>query len=178
MLLIADEIQTGMGRTGRLFAHEHFGVKPDIMTLAKALGNGLPIGAMLGTEELGVVFGPGSHASTFGGTPLVTAVSKAVLTSLLKDGWVDHCRAMGEYFKERLEGLKKTQPSVREVRGLGLIVGVELDRAAAPIVQACLEKGFLINSAQEKVLRFVPPLIVGKEEIDRLIGALAEALKE
>jgi acetylornithine/N-succinyldiaminopimelate aminotransferase len=178
MLLIADEIQTGMGRTGRLFAHEHFGVKPDIMTLAKALGNGLPIGAMLGTEELSVVFGPGSHASTFGGTPLVTAVSKAVLTSLLKDGWIDHCRAMGEYFKERLEGLKKTQPSVKDVRGLGLIVGVELDRAAAPIVQACLEKGFLINSAQEKVLRFVPPLIVGKEEIDRLIGALAEALKE
>jgi len=178
MLLIADEIQTGMGRTGRLFAHEHFGVKPDIMTLAKALGNGLPIGAMLGTEELSVVFGPGSHASTFGGTPLVTAVSKAVLTSLLKDGWVDHCRAMGEYFKERLEGLKKTHPSVKDVRGLGLIVGVELDRAAAPIVQACLEKGFLINSAQEKVLRFVPPLIVGKEEIDRLIGALAEALKE
>jgi len=176
LLLILDEIQTGMGRTGRLFAHEHFGVKPDIMTLAKALGNGLPIGAMLGTEELGTVFGPGSHASTFGGTPLVTAVSKAVLTSLIKDGRLDHCREMGGYFKDRLENLKKTRGCIKEVRGLGLIVGVELDRPAAPVVEACLEKGFLINAAQEKVLRFVPPLIVGREEIDRLIGALDETV--
>ena len=178
LLLILDEIQTGMGRTGRLFAHEHFGVKPDIMTLAKALANGLPIGAMLGTEELSTVFGPGSHASTFGGTPLVTAVSKAVVTSLLKDGWLDHCREMGEYFKARLEGLKKTHPCIKEVRGLGLIVGVALDRPGAPIVDACLEKGFLINAAQEKVLRFVPPLIVGREEIDRLIGTLDDVLKQ
>jgi len=177
LLLIADEIQTGMGRTGRLFAHEHFGVKPDIMTLAKALGNGLPIGAMLGTEELSSVFGPGSHASTFGGTPLVTAVSKAVLTSLLEDGWIDHCRTTGEYFKERLTGLRKSHQSIKEVRGLGLIVGVELDRAAAPIVEACLERGFLVNAAQERVLRFVPPLIVGRVEIDRLIDALNEVLK-
>jgi acetylornithine aminotransferase len=176
LLLILDEIQTGMGRTGRLFAHEHFGVKPDIMTLAKALGNGLPIGAMLGTEELGTVFGPGSHASTFGGTPLVTAVSKAVLTSLLRDGRLDHCREVGGYFKNRLENLKKTHGCIKEVRGLGLIVGVELDRPGAPVVEACLEKGFLINAAQEKVLRFVPPLIVGKEEIDRLTGALDEVL--
>jgi acetylornithine/N-succinyldiaminopimelate aminotransferase len=177
LLLILDEIQTGMGRTGRLFAHEHFGVTPDIMTLAKALGNGLPVGAMLGTEELSAVFGPGSHASTFGGTPLVTAVSKAVLTSLLNDGWLDHCREMGEYFKKGLEALKKTRRCIKEVRGLGLIVGVELDRPGAPIVDACLHKGFLINAAQDRVLRFVPPLVVGKEEIDHLIGALDEVLK-
>jgi acetylornithine/N-succinyldiaminopimelate aminotransferase len=177
LLLILDEIQTGMGRTGRLFAHEHFGVTPDIMSLAKALGNGLPIGAMLGTEELSTVFGPGSHASTFGGTPLVTAVAKAVLTSLLEDGWIDHCREVGQYFKEGLEGLQKTYSCIKEVRGLGLIVGVELDRAGAPIVEACLKRGFLINSAQERVLRFVPPLIIRKEEIDRLLGTLDEVLK-
>jgi acetylornithine/N-succinyldiaminopimelate aminotransferase len=177
LLLILDEIQTGMGRTGRLFAHEHFGMVPDVMTLAKALGNGLPIGAMLGTEELSTVFGPGSHASTFGGTPLVTAVSKAVVTSLLKDGWLDHCRETGEYFRKRLEGLIKTHPCIKGVRGLGLIVGLELDRPGAPVVEACLQKGFLINAAQEKVLRFVPPLIVGTAEIDRLIEALDEVLK-
>jgi acetylornithine/N-succinyldiaminopimelate aminotransferase len=177
LLLILDEIQTGMGRTGRLFAHEHFGMAPDVMTLAKALGNGLPIGAMLGTEELSTVFGPGSHASTFGGTPLVTAVSKAVVTSLLKDGWLDHCRETGEYFRKRLEGLIKTHPCIKGVRGLGLIVGLELDRPGAPVVEACLQKGFLINAAQEKVLRFVPPLIVGTAEIDRLIEALDEVLK-
>jgi acetylornithine/N-succinyldiaminopimelate aminotransferase len=177
LLLILDEIQTGMGRTGRLFAHEHFGAAPDIMTLAKAMGNGLPIGAMLGTEELSRVFGPGSHASTFGGTPLVAAVSKAVLTSLLNDGWLDHCRETGEYFRTRLEDLMKSQPCIKGVRGLGLIVGVELDRPGAPVVEACLQRGFLINAAQEKVLRFVPPLIVGTREIDRLIEALDEVLK-
>jgi acetylornithine/N-succinyldiaminopimelate aminotransferase len=177
LLFILDEIQTGMGRTGRLFAHEHFGVTPDIMSLAKALGNGLPIGAMLGTEELSTAFGPGSHASTFGGTPLVTAVAKAVLTSLLEDGWIDHCREVGRYFKEGLESLKNNHSCVKEVRGLGLIVAVELDRAGTPIVEECLKRGFLINSAQERVLRFVPPLIIRKEEIDRLMGALDEVLK-
>ena len=175
-LLIFDEIQTGMGRTGRLFAHEHFGVSPDIMSLAKALGNGLPIGAMLSTEALSSAFGPGSHASTFGGTPLVTAVSKAVLSSLLNDGWLEHCRNRGSYFMARLEELKKRHACIKEVRGLGLIIGVELDRPGAPVLEACVQKGFLINCAQEKVLRFVPPLVVTKKEIDQLIEALDAAL--
>ncbi len=175
-LLIFDEIQTGMGRTGRLFAHEHFGVSPDIMSLAKALGNGLPIGAMLSTEALSSAFGPGSHASTFGGTPLVTAVSKAVLNSLLNDGWLEHCRNMGSYFMARLEELKKRHACIKEVRGLGLIIGVELDRPGAPVLEACVQKGFLINCAQEKVLRFVPPLVVTKKEIDQLIEALDAVL--
>jgi len=175
-LLIFDEIQTGMGRTGRLFAHEHFGVSPDIMSLAKALGNGLPIGAMLSTEALSTAFGPGSHASTFGGTPLVTAVSKAVLTSLLNDGWLEHCRTMGAYFMGRLNEMKKRHACVKEVRGLGLIIGVELDRPGAPVLEACVQRGFLINCAQEKVLRFVPPLVVAKKEIDRLIDALDSVL--
>jgi len=175
-LLIFDEIQTGMGRTGRLFAYEHFGVSPDIMSLAKALGNGLPIGAMLSTEALSTAFGPGSHASTFGGTPLVTAVSKAVLTSLLNDGWLEHCRTMGAYFMGRLNEMKKRHACVKEVRGLGLIIGVELDRPGAPVLEACVQRGFLINCAQEKVLRFVPPLVVAKKEIDRLIDALDSVL--
>jgi len=175
-LLIFDEIQTGMGRTGRLFAYEHFGVSPDIMSLAKALGNGLPIGAMLSTEALSSAFGPGSHASTFGGTPLVTAVSKAVLSSLLNDGWLGHCRDMGTYFRTRLEELKKRHSCIKEVRGLGLIIGVELDRPGAPVLEACVQRGFLINCAQEKVLRFVPPLVVTKKEIDQLIEVLDAVL--
>jgi acetylornithine aminotransferase len=175
-LLIFDEIQTGMGRTGRLFAYEHFGVSPDIMSLAKALGNGLPIGAMLSTEALSTAFGPGSHASTFGGTPLVTAVSKAVLSSLLNDGQLEHCRNMGAYFMARLEDLQKRHACIKEVRGLGLIIGVELDRPGAPVLEACVQRGFLINCAQEKVLRFVPPLVVTKKEIDQLIEALDSVL--
>jgi acetylornithine/N-succinyldiaminopimelate aminotransferase len=176
LLLIFDEVQSGMGRTGRLFAHEHFGVTPHIMTLAKALGNGLPIGAMLSTEELSSTFRPGSHATTFGGTPLVTAVAEAVLRSLLEDGWINNSRDMGRYFKERLEGLQAKYSFIKEVRGLGLIIGMELDREGAPIVNACIKKGFLINCIQEKVLRFIPPLIVGREEIDLLVEALDDIL--
>jgi acetylornithine/N-succinyldiaminopimelate aminotransferase len=172
VLLIFDEVQVGMGRTGRLFAHEHYGVTPDIMTLAKALGNGLPIGAMLATESLSPLFGPGSHATTFGGTPLLTAVSRAVVTSLIEDGWIAHAEKVGAYFKQRLEELGRKYDMVKEVRGLGLIVGMALNRPGAPVVTACLEEGFLINCAQEKVLRFVPPLIVQEGDIDRLVGAL------
>jgi acetylornithine/N-succinyldiaminopimelate aminotransferase len=178
LLLIFDEVQVGMGRTGKLFAYEHYGVVPHIMTLAKALGNGLPIGAMLSTEELSSAFGPGSHASTFGGNPLVTAAAKAVLKSLLEDGWIDNSREMGEYFKGRLEDLRKRHHMVKDVRGLGLILGVELDRAGAPIVAACTERGFLINCIQDNVLRFIPPLIVEKKEIDLLVEALDEILSE
>ena len=178
LLLIFDEVQVGMGRTGKLFAYEHYGVAPHIMTLAKALGNGLPIGAMLSTEEFSNAFGPGSHASTFGGTPLVTAAAKAVLKSLLEDGWIDNSRQMGEYFKGRLEGLSERHHIIKDVRGLGLILGVELDRPGAPIVDACTERGFLINCIQDNVLRFIPPLIVEKKEIDLLVEALDEILGE
>ena len=175
-LLIFDEVQVGMGRTGKLFAHEHYGITPDIMTLAKALGNGLPIGAMLAIEELSNAFGAGSHATTFGGTPLVTAVSKAVVTSLLEDGWIDHCRVVGDYFKGRLEELAKKYDFIKEVRGQGLILGVEMMRPGAAVVKAMMEKGFLINCTQEKVLRFIPPLIVEKEEIDLLVETLENVL--
>jgi len=170
--LIFDEVQVGMGRTGRLFAYEHYGVTPDIMTLAKALGNGLPIGAMLATEALSPAFGPGSHATTFGGTPLVTAVSLAVLKNILENNRIGHCEAVGDYFKKRLKQLSLKYDCIKEVRGLGLILGLKLDRPGAPVVDACIKKGFLINCAQENVLRFLPPLIVERNEIDLLIEAL------
>ena len=178
ILLILDEIQVGMGRTGRLFAHQHFGITPDIMTLAKALGNGLPIGAMLAGEELTDSFGPGTHATTFGGTPLITAGALAVVKSLLNDGWIENAGEMGDYLKDKLTALQKNHSIIKDVRGLGLIVGLQLDREVADIAKTCMERGFLINCVQERVLRFVPPLIIGKEEIDRLVDCLDEVFAE
>jgi len=175
-LLIFDEIQTGIGRTGKLFAYEHFGVQPDIMTLAKALANGLPIGAMLAKESVAAAFVPGAHASTFGGTPLVTAASLCVLKTLDRENIIGHCAEVGQYFKERLLELKTRHDSVVDVRGLGLLLGMELNIDGLPLVQACLEKGFVINCVQGNTLRFVPPLIVQKAEIDRLIHCLDEIL--
>lgn len=176
LVLIFDEVQVGMGRTGKLFGHEHFGITPDIMTLAKALGNGLPIGAMLSTEEVSIGFGPGSHATTFGGTPLVTAVADAVLNSIINEGWLENCRDMGQYFKTKLEELRDRYDFIRDVRGYGLIIGMELDMEGAPIVAKCMEKGFLINCAQGNVLRFIPPIIIGRDEIDLLVKTLDEIL--
>ena len=178
ILLILDEVQVGMGRTGRLFAHQHFGITPDIMTLAKALGNGLPIGAMLAGEELTDSFGPGTHATTFGGTPLITAGALAVVKSLLNDGWIENAGEMGDYLKDKLTALQKNHSIIKDVRGLGLIVGLQLDREVADIAKTCMERGFLINCVQERVLRFVPPLIIGKEEIDRLVDCLDEVFAE
>ncbi len=172
VLLIFDEVQVGLGRTGTLFAHEHFNVTPDIMTLAKALGNGLPIGAMLAVEKLAPAFGPGSHATTFGGTPLATAVSKSVLQSILEDGWLQNAKDMGNYMMEELGKLAEKYACIKEVRGKGLIIGVELNVPGTPIVKACMEQGFLIICAHDTILRFLPPLIIGKKEIDQLIAAL------
>lgn len=177
LLLILDEVQVGMGRTGKLFAHEHYGISPDIATLAKALGNGLPIGAMIAKEGLSDAFGPGSHASTFGGGPLITAVASAVLKTIIRDGWLENCRKMGEYFKQELLRLRAKYPLIKDVRGLGLILGMELDGPGKPIVDSCLEKGFLINCIQDTVLRFIPPLIIGEEEIDALVHTLDQILR-
>ena len=177
-LLIFDEIQTGMGRTGRLFAYEHFGIEPDIMTLAKALANGLPMGAMLAREQVAEAFGPGSHATTFGGTPLVTAASRAVLRLMLENDIPETCRNTGTYFFDRLLRLKERQTVIEEVRGLGLLLGLKLAVDAEPVVLACLERGFLINFVQGDILRFVPPLIVTTQEIDRLIDCLDDVLTD
>jgi acetylornithine/N-succinyldiaminopimelate aminotransferase len=176
VLLIFDEIQTGMGRTGKLFAYEHFGIEPDIMTLAKALANGLPIGAMLAREEVAESFGQGAHASTFGGTPIITAASIQVVKVLLEENLIHHCAKMGAYFKERLSGLKAKHESIVDVRGMGLLLGMKLKIEGDTIVNSCMEKGFLINCIQGNILRFIPPLIIEKEEIDALVVCLDEVL--
>jgi len=175
-LLIFDEIQTGIGRTGKLFAYEHFGIEPDIMTLAKALGNGLPIGAMLAKENVAEAFGPGSHASTFGGTPLVTAASLEVVNVLFEENILDHCLKTGAYFKEKLYWLKDRHSSVEDVRGIGLLLGMKLKKNGDDVVISCMDKGFLINCIQGNILRFIPPLTIGREEIDALVACLDDIL--
>ncbi len=172
VLLILDEVQTGMGRTGTLFGYEHYKIEPDIMTIAKALANGLPMGAMLAKENVAASFTPGSHASTFGGTPLVSSAALAVVTILEEQGIIAYCKEIGDYFKNGLLQLKAKHECIKEVRGKGLLLGVEIDRDGAPVVQECLKKGYLINCAHGNVLRFIPPLIIEKEQIDRLIEAL------
>jgi acetylornithine/N-succinyldiaminopimelate aminotransferase len=176
LLLIVDEIQVGMGRTGKLFAYQHSGITPDIMTLAKALGNGLPIGAMLAKEALKDSLGAGTHATTFGGSPLIASGALALVKSLLNDGWIEHARDMGNYFKKGLLDLQRRYSRIQEVRGLGLILGLVVEGEGSEIVNACMDKGFLINCVQERILRFVPPLIVSKSEIDLLLNCLDEVL--
>jgi len=175
-LLIFDEIQTGIGRTGKFFAYEHFDIQPDIMTLAKALANGLPIGAMLATEEVAASFGPGAHASTFGGTPVITAASLEVLRIFSQEKITGHCHEIGNYFKEKLLWLKDRHHSIIDVRGLGLLLGMKLNQAGGNVVDKCMEQGFLINCIQDNILRFIPPLIIGENEIDALVSCLDEIL--
>jgi predicted acetylornithine/succinylornithine family transaminase len=172
ILLIFDEVQVGMGRTGKLFAHEHEGVYPDIMTLAKSLAGGVPIGAMLAAEEVAKSFSPGTHATTFGGNPLATAAGVAALSVLLEDDLLENCRRVGDHFLNRLMDLKGKYPFIKEVRGKGLIIGVELNFEGAQIVTRCMEEGFLINCTMGNILRFLPPLIMTTDEVDQLIGTL------
>ncbi len=176
ILLILDEIQTGAGRTGKLFAYEHFGITPDIMTLAKGLGGGAAIGAILATDSVAVSFEPGSHGSTFGGNPLACAAAAATIEALLEDGFIlDNCLRIGQYFFNGLEKLKKDfSSSILEVRGLGLMLGLELTKAGGPIVESCAKRGILINCTSGNVLRFTPPLIIVEKEIDQLIDALED----
>ncbi|NOY52534.1 MAG: aspartate aminotransferase family protein [Deltaproteobacteria bacterium] len=175
-LLIFDEVQCGMGRTGKLFAYEHFDSAPDIMTLAKALGGGVPIGAMLATDEVAGSFVPGTHASTFGGNPLSCAAGAAVMKTLLSPGFLDTVNARSGYFVACLEDLKRRHTVIREIRALGLMIGVELELDGVAIARECLERGFLINCTMGNVLRFLPPLIVSHEEIDALIALLDQVL--
>lgn len=178
LLLIFDEVQVGMGRTGTLFAYEQEDVTPDIMTLAKALGNGLPIGAMLAHEKVADSFGAGTHATTFGGTPLVTQAALTTLGILSAPDFLERVRTVGGYFLERLAALQQNHPSVQEVRGRGLMLAMELDRPGQSVVQRCLEQGFVINCVQDTTLRFAPPLVVEKDQIDRLLAALDSILTE
>lgn len=176
LLLILDEIQTGMGRTGKLFAYEHYDVTPDIMTIAKGLGNGVPIGAMLATERVASAFQPGNHASTFGGNPLVCAAAIATIETLLEDGFIlDNCNRMSNYLFEELLKLQERFPHfIKEIRGKGLILGIEMTTECSNIVKACMERGLLINCTANNVLRLIPPLIVRRGDIDHLINVLNE----
>jgi acetylornithine/N-succinyldiaminopimelate aminotransferase len=174
ILLIFDEVQTGMGRTGTLFAYEQMGVEPDIMTLAKGLGGGVPIGACLAREYVAQAFVPGTHASTFGGNPLACAAGLAVLKVLLEGKILDQARRMGEYLRKGLDACKESRRSIKEVRGLGLLQGMELNIDSKAVVADCLSRGVLINSPGERTLRFVPPLIISQGEIDRLLDVLSQ----
>jgi len=177
LLLILDEVQTGMGRLGTLFAYEQSGIVPDIMTLAKGLGSGVPIGAMLATEFVARSFGAGTHGSTFGGNALTCAVALAVMRALTDEGVTENCRIQGAYLRDRLEELRRRQPRIREVRGNGLLIGVEISTPGAAVVDACREAGLLINCTGERVLRLAPPLIVAQYQIDRALEILTHALE-
>ncbi len=176
LLLIFDEVQTGVGRTGTLFAYEQFGVAPDIMTLGKGLGGGLPIGACLATETAAAAFEPGTHASTFGGNPVCCAAGLAVLRALLEGRVLEHGRRMGDYLARGLQDMKDRLPMVKEARGLGLLQGLELTVDGKPVVADCLARGLLINCTADRVLRFVPPLIITQADIDRLLDLLNQVL--
>jgi acetylornithine aminotransferase/acetylornithine/N-succinyldiaminopimelate aminotransferase len=178
VLLMLDEVQTGMGRTGRLFAYEHWGIEPDVMTLAKALGGGLPIGAMLAKEEVASAFVPGSHASTFGGSPFITAAALAALTAIIEERLPQRAAKIGAYFLGRLRELVQRYPYAKEARGKGLILALELAVPAKPIVDRCLQLGLLILTAGDQILRFVPPLIIGEAEVDEALSILDQALAE
>jgi acetylornithine/N-succinyldiaminopimelate aminotransferase len=179
VLLIFDEVQTGLGRTGELFAYQapQCGAEPHVMTLAKALANGVPIGACLAIEPAAAVMTPSTHASTFGGNHLATRAGVAVLRTMLEESFLPHCRQMSAYLMDGLRGIAKRSPKVREVRGQGLLVGMELDREAAPAVTFCRERGVLINATAGTVLRFLPPLIVTEKEVDQVLAVVEPALK-
>ena len=177
ILLIFDEVQVGMGRTGRLFAYEHYGVVPDLLTLAKSLAGGVPIGALLMKKEVAESFKPGDHASTFGGNPLATAAGVAALTAILEEGMLQNCQKVGEYFLSRLGELKKKYSFISDVRGKGLILGMELKMDGGSIVKEMMRRGFLINCTMGNVLRFLPALIVTEKEVDQMLEALEEVFK-
>ena len=176
--MIFDEVQTGIGRTGRLFAYEHFGIAPDIMTLAKGLGCGMPIGACLATDEVATVFTPGSHGSTLGGNPLACAAAVAVLEVILEDKDIlGHCTQMGEYFMKGLKELQGRCAAITDIQGLGLMIGVEVTMDARELVHDLRKRGILINATSERKLRFVPPLIVTHAEIDRVVTTLGDVIE-
>ncbi len=175
-LLIYDEVQVGVGRTGRLFAHEHYETPPHIMTLAKGLGGGVAIGAMLATDDVAGAFGPGSHASTFGGNPLATAAGLATMHTILDEGVLENCVAMGEYILGRLETFRERYEFIEDVRGKGLILGMEVQRPVGEIVTRCLEEGLLVIGAGENVLRFLPPLTITTAEVDEMTEILERVL--
>ena len=178
ILMILDEIQVGMARTGTLFAYEHYNVEPDIVTLAKAVGNGFPIGVMMATDRVASAFQPGSHASTFGGNPLAMAAALATLETIMKDGFLENVRKVGSYFLKRLNELKKKSSIIKEIRGRGLIIGIDISIEGSPIVNACMDRGLLMNCTGGSVLRFVPPLTITEKDVDAAVAILGEVIRD
>ncbi|MBF0620055.1 MAG: aspartate aminotransferase family protein [Candidatus Omnitrophica bacterium] len=178
LLLIVDEVQTGLGRTGEMFAFKHYGIVPDMMTMAKGLGGGLPIGAMLAGRHLAELFQPGMHGSTFGGSPLVTKAALGVFEAIHKDKMLKNARSMGAYLMDALHALKARFPAIVEVRGLGLMVGVELSIDGKPVFDECLKNGLIINCTQGKILRIMPALNVTRKQVDRAIAIIEKAIEK
>lgn len=176
LLLIFDEVQCGLGRTGKFLAYQNYSVEPDIITLAKALGGGFPIGAMLAKDAVAEAFQPGDHASTFGGNPLACSAALAAMETLLQEGLLEHTLELGDYMKLKLEELAQKHTYVQEVRGLGLMLGMELSIEGKDIVASCLQQGLLINCTNGNVLRFLPPLIITKEQVDQAVAILDQAM--
>ncbi len=177
ILLIFDEVQTGIGRTGKLFAYEHYGIEPDIFTLAKALGNGIPIGALCAKDFVASSFKPGDHGSTFGGNAFACTAGLNVLNILLNDGLIENCKEVGSYFFKCLEQLKAKYQIIKEIRGKGLMIGMEFNADISTIVsQKLFENGFLVGNIPPNTLRFLPPLITSKEDIDILINSIDNIL--
>jgi predicted acetylornithine/succinylornithine family transaminase len=176
ILMLLDEVQTGIGRTGKLFAWQHANVKPDIMTLAKALGGGLPIGAMIARSEIAQSLTPGSHGSTFGGNPVSCAAALAVLDALEQDGALENARSVGGYILERLRAFAKGCPRIAEVRGLGMMIGIVLHGEAKSAAEACLRERLLVNATAENVLRLLPPLTLTRDEADAGLKIIERAL--
>jgi acetylornithine/N-succinyldiaminopimelate aminotransferase len=177
MLLIVDEVQTGVARTGKMFCYQNYGITPDIMTLAKALGGGLPIGVMVAGLGIADTLTAGMHASTFGGSPLVCKAALAVLQAVNKEKLLSKTGKSGEYLFSKLNALKEKYPFIKEVRGLGLMLGVELTKEGKQVVDKCMERGLLINCTHDKVLRLMPALNITKKEIDKAMAILEEALR-
>ncbi|MBM4286157.1 MAG: acetylornithine transaminase [Deltaproteobacteria bacterium] len=177
VFLVFDEVQVGLGRTGRLFAHQNFGVAPDVMALAKSLAGGLPMGALLATEAAAAGFVPGTHASTFGGGPVIASAAKAALAVLSDADFLARVRWMGDYVDEKLTDLASRFRAIRVVRGMGLMWGLELTEEGAPVVAACRERGLLVNCTQGNIIRLLPPLIIDVPDLDRGLGILEEGLR-
>ena len=176
VLLMFDEVQVGVGRTGKLFAHEHFGVAPDVMTLAKALGGGLPIGAMLARPEVAATLTPGTHGTTFGGNPVACAAALAVLDTIEKERVLENATAIGNYLMQELRAIAKGKPRIVEVRGHGMIIGVMLKDEARPVVDACLQERLILNATAGNVLRLLPPLNLTLEQAQEGIAIIRRAL--
>lgn len=177
-LMILDEVQTGLGRTGKWFGYQHYDVQPDVITMAKALGGGVTIGAMMTTEHIAACLVPGTHASTFGGNPLACAAGIAVIEAIEEEGLLANAAELGDYAVQRLTALKDKYPVITQIRGKGLMIGIQLSAPGAGIVDRCLENGLRINCTQNTVLRFMPSMTVTRQQIDEALTILESALAQ